>query len=643
MRFNPALGQMRMEERGKARVVFRPDGRSAQVSVGTTVLEAARKAGLQIDAVCGGEGKCGRCKVRLSGEHRSEDSPALTEDERRVGTVLACTSVVLGDLEVETLPRSVLGKHQIVTESVERPPRRTKPWARKKYAELSPPTLSDNTADLERVLKGVGWKGYEVPLDTLRELPDVVRAGGWKVTATISSLDDASSLIRVEPGDTSDTILGIAIDIGTTTVVVNLLDLLTGKVLGTASDYNKQVSLGEDVIARMMHAEEHGMAELTRLARDTVNACVDTLLRRASSGRRALTEWDVSTASVAGNTVMTHLFLGVRTDHVRLEPYVPVAHDFPTVRGREAGLLMNPNGSVLIFPSRAGYVGGDVVADVLASGMHRAKGPQLLIDVGTNGEMVLGGKDWMVTCSCSAGPAFEGGEVSCGMRAMDGAIDRLRLNDDLSTSYHVLGGGKPVGVCGSGLIDLMAELYSKGVIDRKARIQDLGSFRTRSSDDGMEYVIETRDKLAEGTASDLVITDADLQNILRTKAAIYGACSVLLRKTDHKAEDLSGIVIAGGFGYHLDIDRAITLGMFPDVPRRMYRFIGNGSVGGARLALLSERSRREMRSVVRKMTYLELSVDNEFYEEFSSSLFIPHTDTEKFPSAGAEASRGGAR
>ena len=631
-----------MEEQAKVRVVFRPDGRSAEVNAGTTVLEAARRAGVQIDAVCGGEGKCGRCKVRPSGKFSHQDSPALTDEDRRSGVVLACTALVQGDLEVEVLPRSRLGKHQIVTESVERPPKKARPWVRKRYAELSPPTLTDNTADLERVLNGVGWKGYEVPLETLRELPEAVRAGDWKVTATISNLDDVSGLIRVEPGDTSNTLLGVAVDIGTTTIVVNLVDVLTGEVLGTASDYNKQVSLGEDVIARMMHAEEHGMDELTRLARDTVNACIDTLLRRASAGGSRLTEWDVSAASIAGNTVMTQLLLGVRTDHVRLEPYVPVAHDFPTVRGREVGLLMNPNGSALIFPSRAGYVGGDVVADVLASGMHRSKGPHLLIDVGTNGEMVLGGKDWMATCSCSAGPAFEGGEVSCGMRAMDGAIDRLRVNDDLTTTYHVLGGGRPVGVCGSGLIDLLAELYSKGVIDRKARIQDSGSSRTRSSDEGMEYVIETGDRLAGGTGSDLVVTDADLQNILRTKAAIYGACSVLLRKTDHRAEDLSSIIIAGGFGYHLDIDRAITLGMFPDVPRKRYRFIGNGSVGGARLALLSERSRREMRSVVRKMTYLELSVDNEFYEEFSSSLFIPHTDTSRFPTAEANGPHGGA-
>ncbi len=632
-------GQIRMEE--QFRVVFKPEGVSAQVSKGSTILEAARAAGIQIDAVCGGKGKCGRCKVRPTGTFKAARSPVLTREERHAGIVLACTAHVEGDVTVDVLPRSRLRKHQIVTESVERPPRNPKPWVRKKYAELSPPTLSDNVADLERLLHGIGWKGYEVSLETLRGLPDAVRADGWKVTATISSLAGASSMIRAEPGDTSDCQLGVAIDIGTTTIVVNLVDLLTGEVLWTASDHNKQITLGEDVIARMMHSEEHGMGELTRLARDTVNACIDILIRHEAARRgHPVTELDISAAAVAGNTVMTQLFLGVKTDHVRLEPYVPVAHDFPPMRGREVGLLMNPDASVLIFPSRAGYVGGDVVADVLASGMHRSDGPHLLIDVGTNGEMVLGGKDWMVTCSCSAGPAFEGGEVSCGMRAMEGAIDRIRVNDDLTTAYGVLGGGKPAGVCGSGLIDLVSEMYSHGVIDRKARIQDLGSPRIRHTEDGMEYVVETRKNLQDGMRGDLVITDEDLQNLLRTKAAIYGACSVLLRKTGEAPEHLSSIIIAGGFGYHLDIDRAISIGMFPDVPRNKYRFIGNGAVGGARLALLSERSRREMHSVARKMTYLELSVDNEFYEEFSSSLFIPHTDTSRFPDAEAHGPHG---
>jgi uncharacterized 2Fe-2S/4Fe-4S cluster protein (DUF4445 family) len=272
--------------------------------------------------------------------------------------------------------------------------------------------------------------------------------------------------------------------------------------------------------------------------------------------------------------------------------------------------------------------------------MHRSGQLTLLIDVGTNGEIVLGGKDWMVACSCSAGPAFEGGEVSCGMRAMEGAIDRIRVNDDLSTSYHVLGEKTPAGICGSGLIDLLAEMYAKGIIDRKARIQDVGDRRVRGTDSGLEYVIEWKNKLGKGASSDLAVTDADLQNLLRTKAAIYGACSVLLKKTETSREDVDSVVIAGGFGYHLDIGRAISIGMFPDLPQKKYRFIGNGALGGARLALLSGRRRKEALDIFDMMTYFELSVDNAFYNEFSAALFIPHTDLSRFPSSSGGAHTG---
>lgn len=237
----------------------------------------------------------------------------------------------------------------------------------------------------------------------------------------------------------------------------------------------------------------------------------------------------------------------------------------------------------------------------------------------------------MTSCSCSAGPAFEGGEVSCGMRAMEGAIDKIRLNDDLSTSYHVLGDSTPVGICGSGLIDLVAELYSKGVVDRKARLQLIKSDRIKQTDTGLEYVVEKRELLGPYARSDLVITDSDLQNLLRTKAAIYGACSVLLKKSDESLDRLSSIIIAGGFGYHLDIGRAVLIGMFPDIPKEKYRFIGNGALGGARLALASAKERKEVAFIFNNMTYIDLSTDNEFYDEFSSSLFIPHTDLSRFP------------
>jgi len=619
---------------GKFRVRFEPDGGSATVEQGTTILEASRRAGVAMDAVCGGAGECGRCKVRPKGQFRSARSPLVSEAEARAGVVLACKTTVEGDLTVEVLPRSKVGKHQILTKSVAEVPKRLTPWVTKKLVELPKATIEDNIADLERLLRTMGAPHMPVPLTALRALPEAVRKGGWKVTVTESSLDGRTEMCRVEPGDATDRLLGVAIDIGTTTIVVDLVDLLTGKVLCQASDYNKQMMRGEDVIARMMFAEEGGREELRFLVTETVNSAISTLLETESSRAKSPIEReDIVAASVAGNTIMSHLFLGLRTDNVRLEPYVPVAHRVRGLRGSDTALLVNPSAHVLLFPSRAGYVGGDVIADVLSSGMHRSDDLTLLVDVGTNGEVVLGRRDWLVSCSCSAGPAFEGGEVSSGMRAMEGAIDRIRINDDLSTSYHVLGEGKPLGICGSGLIDLIAEMFDHGIIDRKARVQSLGGRRTRATDAGAEYIVEFKDRLGTDTSGDLVVTEADMQNLLRTKAAIYGACSVLLRKTGESLENIRSIVIAGGFGHHLDIERAISIGMFPDVDRKKYRFIGNGALGGARVALLSGKRRREAGEIFEMMTYLELSVDNQFYDEFQSSLFIPHTDIERFPSA----------
>lgn len=621
------------EKGTRCRVNFASDGVHADVASGTTILEACQAAGVPIDAVCGGTGKCGRCKVRPKGEFSPGDVRSLTDLERETGVVLACEATVEGDLEVDILPRSRIREHQILTRTPEAKVSKPTPWLRKVLLDLPKATLYDNTADFERIQRALGDRGYTMPIETLRNMPHVLRSGDWKVTATLADLEGREEITRLEPGDNCDCLLGLAVDIGTTTVVGHIVDLLTGEVLATASEYNRQISRGEDVIARMMYSEEKGVKELTDLARRTVNTVIAKLLEEVSRGRDSpVTSLDLVGASMAGNTIMTHFFVGVDTRFIRLEPYVPVAHHMPPRSGYDLGMDIHPSSEVLLFPSRAGYLGGDVVADVLASGMHRSDDVSMLIDVGTNGEIVLGCADWLVSCACSAGPAFEGGEVSCGIRAMHGAIDRIRVNDDLTVSYHVIGDEKPTGICGSGLIDLIAEMYEHGVIDRKARIQSLPTDRVRRVDGGLEFVVEWRDRLGEGATADLVVTDPDLQNVLRTKAAIFGAATVLLKKMGERLDGLDSLVIAGGFGNHLDIDRAVSIGMFPDIPREKYRFIGNGALEGARLALLSEDMRKDMVEIFEEMTYIELSVDNDFYNEFTSSLFIPHTDLAKFPS-----------
>ncbi len=620
-------------DEAKCLVFYGTEKREVSVPLGRTLLEACSLAGVEIDAVCGGEGKCGRCKVKPSGKFSLKASQAIPEDERLAGITLACQTTVEGDLTIEVMPRSRIGRHQILTRSLGQIPRAVSPWVHKQYLELPQPTLSDNIADFERLLRGLGRKGLCIPLDTLKRLPQAMRSAGWKVTVTSTDLESTKEITRVDPGDTSDRLLGVAIDIGTTTVVADLVDLKTGKTLGTASDYNHQTSRGEDVIARMMFAEERGGNELRLLARETINKLIENLVKATQKeSAPAITAGDIVAASIAGNTVMIQLYMGIDTRFVRIEPYVPASYQMPCMKAGELGLGINPASRVFTFPARAGYVGGDVVADVLASGMQRSEKLAMLIDVGTNGEIVLGNKDWLVSCSCSAGPAFEGGEVTAGMRAMEGAIDKVRLNDDLSTTYHVIGDVHASGICGSGLIDLIAELYTRGVIDRKARIQNIPGDRIVQSDSGSSFVIEKRGKLGPYARADLLLTDADLQNLLRTKAAIYSACSVLMEKTDESWDRLSSIVVAGGFGYHLDIGRAILIGMFPDVAPEKYRFIGNGALGGARLALVSAKSRKETQDIFEKMTYIELSTDKGFYDEFSSSLFIPHTDLRRFPS-----------
>jgi len=623
------------DRREDAKVKFVPFGLSVVVQKGTTVLEACSAAGILVDAVCGGEGECGRCKVIVKGQFSSQNSTHITKAEAASSVVLACTTIVEGDITVEVPERSRLRKHQILTKSIEEFPRHISPWVKKRMIDLPRASVTDNVADLERLSRTLGIRRLDYPREVLEALPEVARGKEARITLTISTLGHVPEVTRIESGPRGG-LYGIAVDVGTTTVVVELVDLLRGRVLGIASEYNRQIEHGEDVIARMMFAEEGGLGELARLAKDTINANIRTLLATAKAPDEGqIAEDDIVAASVAGNTIMTHFLASLPTHTIRREPYVPVAHTLPPMRAGDLGIAMNPAGRVLMFPLRAGYVGGDIVADVLSSGMHRSDSVSLLIDVGTNGEVVLGCRDWLVSCACSAGPAFEGGETSCGMRAMDGAIDKIRINEDLSCSYHVIGNCAPSGVCGSGLIDLMAEMFTRGIIDRKARINDLGIDLIRDTDEGRVYVIERREKLSAGASDDLVMTDPDLQNILRTKAAIFSACSVLLRKTGMSMDSLHSMIIAGGFGYNIDIDRAITLGMFPDVSRKKYKFIGNGSVAGARLALLSEKRRKEATDIFEKMTYLELSVDNDFYNEFSSSLFLPHTDLSKFPSATA--------
>ena len=398
---------------------------------------------------------------------------------------------------------------------------------------------------------------------------------------------------------------GLAVDIGTTTVAVEIIDLSNGDVVFESADMNRQRSRGEDVLARIEYAGEGGTEELRGLVLDTINEII---------GRCDILKNEIKSAYIAGNTAMTHLFLGVDPSPIRYPPFEPVVKD-ATITGKESGLNINPSAKVVCMPSVSSYVGGDITSDIVDSGMDKNEGLALLIDVGTNGEVAIGNADMLLTCSSSAGPAFEGSQMTSGMLAKEGAIDSVRIIDG-RVHYTVIGGAEPKGICGSGIIDLVAELFKAGMLDRR------GNFTESSGAKGGVFTI----------VGDVVITQSEISNVIMTKAAIYSATGTMVRSLGVGFEDLERIYIAGGFGNFIDMESAITIGLFPDVDRSKYEYLGNASLAGAKYALISQGFRDRVDTVFPKMTYVDLGSDPVFYDEYMSAQFLPHTDDSKFPS-----------
>lgn len=648
-------------------VTFQPENKSIKIKKGQTIMNAAVDAGVFINSVCGGLGKCGKCKVQVKGEVSARDSELLSKEEKENNFYLACESSVEGDVEVYIPEISRAAKHQILVKSKGVGIEELTPMTTKVRLTLPAPSLEDNISDLERINKGLAEQkilNARPGIHLLRNVPKILRDNYWDVAVTVFDMDGLSEIVYIDSKETSNKHFGLAIDIGTTTVVVSLIDLNSGETIATKSNYNKQIVCGEDVLARINFAEEEGgLNKLNKLIIETINFLIEQLTLDDELCRRGVEygtcKEDITSIVAAGNTTMSHLFLTLDPEHIRLEPYIPTANIIPISKAKDLGLEVNPEAPIYCMPCRSSYVGGDITADILASGLNKKNELSLLIDVGTNGEAVIGNKEWLVSCSCSAGPAFEGGEVQHGMRAAIGAIEKIALNvqpressvgKDIKVFYKTIGDVKPKGICGSGLIDLLAELFLHGIIDKSGNINDVISPRIRDGAEGKEFVVvwaqETslgRDVIAqrkedgeiimkEADGKDIVVTEADIKNIIRTKGAVYASCSVLLKSTNHSFDDLDKIYIAGGFGNYIDLKKAILLGLFPDVPLEKYEFIGNGALGGARLALLSRKKREEAEKIYRMMTYIELSVNNLFYNEFTSALFLPHTDINLFPS-----------
>lgn len=624
-------------------VSFRTEGRTVAVEAGQTLLDAAFLAGIPLTSVCGGRGICQRCRLLLvSGSVETEDVGRISAGAE----VLACTSRVLGDVTVEIPEELRIEEEQILTgaergapflsipKGIEvKPPREAEapdhvPLAFAVRLEMPAPTLDDCVSDLSRLQRELrlrrGIPDLIIPAGLIRDLPRIMREANWNVTAVVSRAKTGHELVDLRGSTDGTRLFGVAVDIGTTTVVVHLIDLEEGVTLGAAAALNRQASYGDDVISRIIHAEQPGGLDRLRGAvMETVNLLVGGLARSHQVSRD-----EILGAVCAGNTTMLHLLFGLPPAEIRREPYIPVATALPSYHAGEIGIRINPRAPIFAMPGVSSYVGGDITADVLAAGMDRRDDLAMLVDVGTNGETVIGNREFLACCACSAGPAFEGGGIAWGMRAARGAVQRVSIAPSGMLEWATIGGARPRGLCGSGLVDLLAELLRAGYIDRGGRMRP-DAPPVREGQDGLEVLVVPGADSASG--KDIVLTAADVDNLLRAKAAVYAGGAILARRLGIEMRDIQRIYVAGGFGTYLDIEKAITIGLLPDVPPERVTFIGNGSVVGAGMALLSQEAWRRAAEVAAKMTYRELSVDSAFMEEYVSAAFLPHTDCARFP------------
>jgi len=617
-------------------VTFLPDGISVDVPEGTTIAEAAGKAGVHINNLCGGQGVCGECRVTVQKGTVVEDSDVsstfFSQEELDKGFVLACQTRVADDLEVMIPPESRLEEVKIITREASQMEGKgeVQPPVRKFYLELPPPTIEDNIADIERISrelrKKLGWHSYEISLSCLQQLSVTLRDNDWKVTVTVVKRNKGYQITKVEPGDTTSRNYGVAIDVGTTTVVAQLVDINSGKILGVEGDINLQAGYGEDVISRMIFAcGAGGLHPLHEAIIKNINDLIGRLTREKKIPRE-----EINALVAAGNTTMSHFLLGLIPCSIRVEPYVPTADVYPQIFAREIGIHIDPSGILETIPSVASYVGGDIVSGVMACGIADQPEVRGLIDIGTNGEIAMGNNEWLVCCSASAGPAFEGGGTRCGMRATRGAIEKVRISDG-NLRYQTIGNAKPRGICGSGLVDCIYELVRNGIISPDGKFsRDRNDPRLTFQDDIAQYIIAGGDETEDGRP--IVITEPDIGNLIKSKGAIFAAIKSLMDYIGLDFSQIETLYVAGGFGNYLDIDKAVSIGLLPDISREKIQFIGNSSLAGARLCLLSESALEKCLNISRSMTNIELSIYQPFMNEYIAALFLPHTDRRLFPS-----------
>jgi len=610
-------------------VLFQPDGLSIRVARGTLITEAMKKLGIEIQLPCGGAGTCGKCVVEIHPEAPEPgdfDRFHLTENELQSGKRLACQTRIDRDMSVLITSGMRVLDGKILVDGISRSFVLDTAIA-KTYMELPEPTLEDQAADLYRVKRALNDPGDACPefdIDLIRELPKILRDANFKVTVVTSN----GKVVAVEPGDTTERIYGMAFDIGTTTVVGTIVDLRTGSDVARASRLNAQVVYGEDTISRIQHAITHtdGRTDMMEKIRNVINDII-----REAAENAGITTDDIYEAVFVGNTTMSHLLLGFDPYGLSRIPFVPVANAGVNLRARDAGIVIHPNGNLYVLPNIAGFVGSDTVGVMLACDYLEDGPAQLAVDVGTNGELSLRRGSSLIVCSTAAGPALEGAAITCGMRAAGGAIEHVRITPD-RIECDVIGGTAPSGLCGSGIIDLLAQLLELGIVDRYGAILDTDHLKGKFPDYLLDHIVVVDDQPAFVVIEDsengverrkIVLTQRDIRQIQLAKGAISAGIRLILKEMSMKLEDLDEILLAGAFGNYINKENAQRIGLLPDISPDRIRFVGNAASTGAKMALLSREVRRDADTIRHKTRHLELANLPGFMDTLTDCMLFP--------------------
>ena len=641
------------------RITFQIEGSATPVVIeaqmGDNLLELARRANVAIDAPCSGNGSCGKCRVKLlDGQVETIPSRHISQEEFDAGWRLSCNCKVLSDCTVFVPDIASAYQSRMKTADLSSPKEVAifeecqaqlrqsgisfeNPF-RSLVISMSEPTLDDTMPDVERftwaVQDALGVEKVEVPFAVIVKLASTLRVHNWNVCVKGQLLGGTFHCMEVcAPEDTK--IVGCAIDIGTTTVTMVLVDLTNGSILAKGSSGNGQIRYGADVINRIIQQGKDGGKKKLQdaIIKETLNPIIATLCRTAGISARSILR-----LCVAANTTMNHLFVGVDAEPVRMEPYIPSFFGWEGLLASDLKLPANPLAPVIIAPNIGSYVGGDITAGTLAAGLWDKDEMSLFIDLGTNGELVFGNRDFLISCACSAGPAFEGGDISCGMRATDGAVEACTIDKEtMEPTLTVVGepGQKVVGICGSGIIDIIAELYRCGIINAKGLFVREGD-RVKRDQHGMgRYVLAFAGE--SETGREISINEVDIDNFIRAKGAIFSAIDTMLSSVDMPVEIIDHVYVAGGIGSGINMKNAVSIGMLPDVELEKYSYIGNSSLTGAYAMVLGDEANAKCHEVGANMTYLELSTYPGYMDSFVAACFIPHTDRSLFPNSIQEA------